>query len=48
MHLLWFSGNLYPSAMRVLQDGRLHVSFTTRAGFNGKFLHPQSKGNDLN
>lgn len=33
-----YSGNLYPSAMRVLKDGRLHVSFTTRAHFNGKFV----------
>lgn len=32
------SGNLYPSAMRVLDDGRLLVAFTTKAGFNGKFI----------
>jgi hypothetical protein len=24
--------------MRVLDDGRLHVAFTTKAGFNGKFI----------
>lgn len=37
-----YSGNLYPSAMRVLKDGRLHVSFTTRAHFNGKFVMQHS------
>ncbi|XP_062590289.1 extracellular matrix protein 3-like [Saccostrea cucullata] len=31
-------GSLYPSAMRVLDDGRLHVSFTTKAAFTGKFI----------
>ena len=40
--LLWAAGYLYPTSMRMREDGRLAVSFRTEARFRGQFVasHP--------